>query len=185
MLSHPESETIANLEKGIDGIKMTNPKTASSTMQCETCALSKTHQIVSRRSDQDEVAKHPLDRIDYDLIQMSEDYNDDKWISHFVCFLIGMKFVYTHERKNDALSIIREFVKLTLIRYEQTVRFIRIDDEQTLSLAYDDFMKMRGISTERSTPYIPAQNEKTERSERVLIIRARTLRISARLSTNM
>ncbi len=96
-----------------------------------------------------------------------------------------MKFVYTHERKNDALSIIREFVKLTLIRYEQTVRFIRIDDEQTLNLAYDDFMKMREISIERSTSYISTQNGKTERSERVLIIRTRALRISARLPTNM
>ncbi len=78
MLNHSESETIANLEKEIDGIKMTNPKTASSTMQCETCVLSKAHQIVSRRSGQNEVAKHPLDRVEYDHIQMSEDYNDDK-----------------------------------------------------------------------------------------------------------
>ena len=96
-----------------------------------------------------------------------------------------MDFFYTHTRKNDALGVIKEFLKMTKTRYDQTVRFFRTDDERTLGLEFAEFMKMRGITTERSAPYTPAQNGQTERSGGVLVIRARALRIAANLPASM
>jgi hypothetical protein len=81
--------------------------------------------------------------------------------------------------------MIKKFVKLTLTRYEQIVRFIRIDDEQILSIEYDNFMKMRDISTKRIVSYTSVQNEKIERFERVLIMKSRALRIQTILSCEL
>jgi hypothetical protein len=96
-----------------------------------------------------------------------------------------MNFVYIHSRKNDALSMIREFLKTTRIRYDQIVRFIRMNDERTLKFEYRDFMKMRKITTKRFVSYTSSQNDKIERSEKILMIRAKALRIEANLSANL
>jgi hypothetical protein len=185
MLGHVGPETIAHLEKSVDGAKVIDGPPVLTTAACETCALIKAHHVVSRRPGQSESANYPLGRVGFDLISMHRAYNGDQWVSHFTCFFTHMDFVWTHLRKNDALSVIKEFVKLALIRYEQTVRFIRIDDEQILGIEYGNFMKMRGISTERTAPYTPAQNGKTERSGGVLTMKSRALRIQATLSCEL
>jgi hypothetical protein len=153
MLEHSKSKIIAHLVERIDEIKIDDLESASSINKCETCALIKKHEIVSRRIDQKESIDHLLSRIDYDLISMNEKYNDDYWISHFVCFRIKMNFVYTHSRKNDALSMIREFLKTARIKYDQIVRFIRMNDERILKYEYRKFMKLRRIVTKRFVSY--------------------------------
>jgi hypothetical protein len=65
ILGHPGPETIAHLEKAVDNVKVTG--SASTTMRCETCALTKAHRVVSRRSGQEEPAGEPLSRVSYDL----------------------------------------------------------------------------------------------------------------------
>jgi hypothetical protein len=96
-----------------------------------------------------------------------------------------MNFVYTHSRKNDALSIIREFLKTTRIKYDEVVRFIRMNDERILRFKYQNFMKMRRIVTQRFVLYTSFQNDKIERFEEILMIKVRIKRIEANLSTNM
>jgi hypothetical protein len=177
MLSHVNFEIIAHLEKSIDDVKIIDDSSVLTTIACETCAFIKTHHVISRRLEQFESASYLLNRINFDLIFMHRAYNDDQWINHFICFFIHMNFVWTHLRKNDALSVIKKFVKLTLTRYEQIVRFIRIDDEQILKIEYENFMKMRRISTKRIVSYTSIQNEKIERSEKILTMKSRTLRI--------
>jgi hypothetical protein len=147
MLEHSKSKIIAHLAERVDEIKIDDLESASSINKCETCALIKTHEIVFRRIDQKESFDHSLNRVDYDLISMNEKYNDDYWVNHFVCFRIRMNFVYTHSRKNDAFSMIREFLKTIRIRYDQILRFIRMNDECTLKFEYRDFMKLRKIVT--------------------------------------
>jgi hypothetical protein len=153
MLEHSRSKIIAHLVERIDEIKVDDLESASSINKCETCALIKTHEIVFRRIDQKESIDHSLNRVDYDLISMNEKYNDDYWVNHFVCFRIRKNFVYTHSRKNDALSMIREFLKTTRIRYDQIVRFIKMNDERILRFEYREFMKLRKIVTKRFVSY--------------------------------
>jgi hypothetical protein len=185
MLSHAEAEIIEHLEKAIDDIKIIDDSSVLTTTACETCALIKTHHVISRRFDQFESTSYLLERVDFDLILMHRAYNDDQWVSHFICFFSHRNFVWTHSKKNNALSVIKEFVKLTLTRYEQIFRFIRIDDEQILSIEYDNFMKIRKISTKRIASYTSAQNEKIERFERILIMKSRALRIQTILSCEL
>jgi hypothetical protein len=77
MLSHPGSEIIAHLAERIDGVKVVDLDSAPPTNRCETCALIKAHEIVSRRPGQEEPADYLLGRVGYDLIPMNEEYNGD------------------------------------------------------------------------------------------------------------
>jgi hypothetical protein len=170
MLEHSRSKIIVHLAERINEIKVNDFESASSIKKCETCVLIKTHKIVFRRIDQKESIDHSLSRIDYDLISINEKYNDDYWINHFVYFRIRMNFVYIHSRKNDAFFMIREFLKTIQIKYDQIVRFIRMNDERILRFEYRDFMKLRRIVTKRFALYTSFQNDKIERFEKILII---------------
>jgi hypothetical protein len=185
MLDHSRSKIIVHLSERVDEIKIDDLDSASSINRCETCALIKTHEIMSRRFEQKESIDYFLNRVDYDLISMNEKYNENFWISHFVDFYIRMNFVYIHSRKNDALSVIREFLRTIRIRYDQIVRFIRMNDERILRFEYREFMKLRRIVTKRFVSYTSFQNDKIERSERILMIKARALRLKANLSANL
>jgi hypothetical protein len=185
MLEHSRSKIIIHLAEKVNEIKVDDFESTSSINKCETCALIKTHEIVFRRIDQKESIDHSLNRIDYDLISMNEKYNDDYWVNHFICFRTRMNFVYIHSRKNDALSMIREFLKTIWIRYDQIVRFIKMNDECTLKFEYRKFMKLRKIITKRFVSYTSSQNDKIERSEEILMIRTKTMRIKTNLSANM
>ncbi len=185
MLKHLESKIIVHLTERIDEIKVDDFDSASTTNRCETCVLIKTHELMSRRFEQKESIDYSLNRVDYDLISMNEKYNENFWISHFVDFYIRMNFVYIHSRKNDVLSMIREFLKTIRIRYDQIVRFIRMNDERILKFEYRNFMKMRRIVTKRFVSYTSSQNDTIEQSEKILMIKTKAMRIKTNLSANL
>jgi hypothetical protein len=81
--------------------------------------------------------------------------------------------------------MIREFLKTIRIRYDQIVRFIKMNDERILKFEYREFMKLRKIVTKRFASYTSSQNDKIEQFERVLMIRAKALRIKTNLSANL
>jgi hypothetical protein len=118
MLSHSRSKIIAHLAEKINKIKIDDFNSASFINRCETCALIKTHEIVSRRFEQKKSIDYSLNRVDYDLISMNEKYNENFWINHFVDFYTRINFVYTHFRKNYAFSMIQEFLKTIRIKYD-------------------------------------------------------------------
>jgi hypothetical protein len=185
MLEHSKSKIIAHLAERVNEVKVDDLDSASTINQCETCVLIKTHELMFRRFEQKESINYLLNRINYDLISMNEKYNKDFWVSYFVDFYIRLNFVYTHSRKNDALSMIREFLKTIRIRYDQIVRFIRMNNERILRFEYRDFMKMRKIVTKRFVSYTSFQNDKIERSEKILMIRIKIMRIETNLSANL
>jgi hypothetical protein len=115
MLNYAEIEIIEHLEKTIDDVKIIDDLSVFTTIACETCALIKTHHVISRRFDQFESINYFLNKINFDLIFMHRAYKNNQWVCHFICFFFHMNFVWTHFKKNDALSIIKKFVKLTFI----------------------------------------------------------------------
>jgi hypothetical protein len=185
MLNHSRSKIIAHLVERINKVKIDDFDSESFINRCETCVLIKTHEIVFRRIDQKVSIDHSLNWVDYDLISMNEKYNENYWVNHFVDFYIRMNFVYIHSRKNDAFSMIRKFLKTIQIKYDQIVRFIRMNDERIFEFEYRDFMKLRRIVTKRFVSYTSSQNDKIERSEKILMIRTRAMRIKPNLSINM
>ncbi len=75
MLKHFESKIIVHLVERINKVKVDDLDSASTIIRCETCVLIKTHELMSRRSEQKESIDYSLNRIDYDLILMNEKYN--------------------------------------------------------------------------------------------------------------
>jgi hypothetical protein len=98
MLKHFESKIIVHLAEKVDEVKVDNLDSASTINRCETCVLTKTHELMSRRLEQKKSIDYFLNRVDYDLISMNERYNENFWINHFVDFYIRMNFVYIHSR---------------------------------------------------------------------------------------
>jgi transposase InsO family protein len=181
-MGHPSAEAVERLENAATGVKIT---AGADTAICEPCRLSKAREIVSRRSDKEDPAEAPLARVAYDLINFHEGYNGDNWVSHFTCCFTSMDFVYTYSSKNDALSVITEFVNMARNRYGYRTRYFRTDGERTLSGKFNNLIASLGITTERSAPATPAQNGAAERSRGVIVVKARCLRITANLPANL
>lgn len=169
MWSHNQ-QTIANLEKSAENSKVISPESAPSTNQCEACALIKAHKLISRRPGYEETADRPFQRTGFDLIPQHEGYNENNRINPFTCFHLRIKFVYIHREKNGFLNAIKEFLPMMKTRYQQIVRFFRMNDEQTLGGQFNILMNSYDIITERITPYSPNQIERIERYEGVFFI---------------
>src|SRR2546430_10095078 len=121
IMGHAGQPAIEHLEEAVTGAKVTNLNTTSKVIDCEDCSLAKAHEIISRRSDTENPADEPLERVAYDLIPMTRGYNGDKWVSHFYCTTTSSHFVYTHPRKGQATAIIEEFLAIIRSQYKHTV----------------------------------------------------------------
>jgi hypothetical protein len=129
-LGHPGPEAIAHLEGAVNGVTVDGK--ALTTAQCETCALLKAREIVSRRSDKEDPAAEPLARVMYDLIPFLPAYNGDQWVSHFICCYTTIDFVYCYSCKYQALDTITEFLNIVKTRYSRIIKYFRTDSERTL-----------------------------------------------------
>lgn len=178
-LAHANSEVIEHLQSNVEGISVTSDLSVPKTAQCQTCALSKAHKIISRSPDKEEDSQKPFFRISFDLIEMQRAYNQDKWVSHFTCTKTDFTFVFTHPNKSDILYLIQFVIKMIKTRYDQTVAFFRTDGERTIGWEAKDFLENKGITLETSSPNTPEQNGHAERSGGVLLTKARALRIGA------
>jgi hypothetical protein len=65
------------------------------------------------------------------------------------------------------------------------IRFLRLDGEISLGNFFENLVIEKQIKPERTALYTPAQNGSAERSGRVIVIKARTMRITANLPTNL
>ena len=75
-MKHLDTESISKLKTAIEGIKVDHLE-SSIINECETCALIKTHKIISRRSGHKETAEASFQRVEFDMIQQNTAYNED------------------------------------------------------------------------------------------------------------
>lgn len=162
MLAHASSEAIQHLQASTKGVTVSDvivPKTN----ECEPCALSKAHRIISRSSDNAETSTKPFYRITYDLMQLTPALNKDEWVSHFACHATDFNMVFTHQRKSDATRIVREAINIIHTRFNAKVVFIRSDGERSLGSEFNDLLIETGITHEASASDSPEQNGHSER----------------------
>ena len=72
-------------------------------------------------------------------------------------------------------------INLAKHHYNMPISFIHTNDKQALGKAFEDIYTEEGIILERTAPYTPAQNGKTERSGRAITTKARCMRIASNL----
>lgn len=183
LLAHANNEAIQHLPTAAEGVELSNSDSIPKTNKCETCALAKAHNIISRSPDKSETSDKPFYRITYDLIDMSTAMNKDKWISHIACSTTGFQLIYSHATKGQAASILMKAINTIETRYGAKVVFVRSDGEKALGKQWDDYCDAKGITFEPSAPDTPAQNGHSERLGNILLIKSRAMRIEANLPT--
>ena len=185
MLAHASDEVIQHLPASAEGVKITDGLSVPKTNKCESCALVKAHEIISRKSDNEEQSDTPFYRISFDIIPMQPAMNKDQYISHVSCYSTDFNILYTHHLKSDASALLRKTINTIANRFNRKVVFIRSDGETSLKLSlgnsFDNLLTEFGITFESSTPNTQAQNGHAERKGAILIMKARALRIAAGL----
>lgn len=176
ILGHASHDAIAHLETSAEGVKLSDGKDRQipKTNECQTCALSKAHRIISRSPDKSESS---------DLMQFATAVNKDQWASHFACAATDFNLVFTYSTKSEAVTIIQKAINLIETRYNGKMVFFRSDGERPLGKDFDKFITEKGITYEPSAPDTPAQNGHSERKGGTLAMKARVMRIDAGLPT--
>jgi hypothetical protein len=183
ILGHAGRPAIDHLAANVDGAIVNG--SINQQPNCETCSLSKAKAVISRRTGVEMPAEAPMARCGFDLIPMTPALTGQQWISHFVCTFTGMEFCYTHKSKGMATAVVEQFVNMAKKSFERPVKYLRTDGEKALGAQFDKLMAHNGIKREPSAPATPQQNGAVERSGGVIITRARCLRISANLPSNL
>ena len=106
-----------------------------STIQCETCSVSKATEVISRRPSPR--ATTPFERVHFDMIQMIEGYDGSKWVTHFLDDYTKMNFVYTQKKKGQITDTVQSFVALVRRQYKRDIQILRTDGETSLGNDFD------------------------------------------------
>jgi hypothetical protein len=184
LMTHASSEVIQHLKTSAEKMKITDKSDnlVLKTHECESCALSKMHKIISRSAKNVETSDKSFFRVTYDLMQLGLVFNKNEWVSHFACHAIDFNLVFTHEKKFDASRIVREAINLIETRFSSVkVMFIRSDEEKFLEADFKDFLVEKRISFEPFASDSSKQNDHFERKDEILVIKARVMRIDADL----
>ena len=177
ILAHASGDAVQHLSSAAEGVEITDKNSISLINQCESCALAKAREIISRRSDNAEFSEAPFHRISYDLIQLEPALNKNQWISHIACYSTDFNILYTHRTKSEASSLVIQVINVIVNRFNRNVAFIRSDDEKSLKNDFFELLAQKRISFEPFAPDTQAQNGHSKRKGGILLIKARVLRI--------
>ena len=123
ILGHASHDAIAHLETSVKGVRISDNDQVPRTNECETCALFKSCQIISRSVDNSESSTKPFHWVTYNLMQFTTAMNKDQWVSHFSCMSTDFNLVFTHPKKSNAVSIIQQAIGIIETRYNGKVLF--------------------------------------------------------------
>lgn len=182
ILGHTSGEVITHLKNSVERVRVIQGS-VSKTNECQTCALSKTHRIVSRAPDKSKTADKPFYRVTYNLMQFITAMNKDQWVSHFACISTDFNLVFTHSRKSNAVTIIQKALNIIETRYNGKIVFFWSDGKRALGGDFDKYITEKGITYESSAPDTPAQNSYSEQKKSVLATKAQAMRIDGGLLT--
>lgn len=179
IFAHAGNNAIQALPEATDGIMI--QEDTSLPQHCDTCALTKAHQLVSRSPKHEESSCKPFFRASVDMISMVTAFNGDQYITHLECTAINFILAKTHTLKSEVPDIILDFLQLLKVRFDCQTVFLRSDGEKSLGHSFSQELRRRGITWETSSPYTPQQNGNSEQSGHLIILKARALRVGANL----
>ena len=127
---------------------------------CETCRIGSAPEQISCRTPPR--ATKPFEWVYFDLIQMEEGYNGDKWVLYFLDDFLRLNFIYTLQSKQQITDTVQDFSTLVQNQYGQSVKIYQTDGKRSLGHKFRDWAGTDGIITEISAPYTLAQNSTAE-----------------------
>ncbi len=182
-LKHCRSEMINQFKK-IDEIEITQ-EDASKIVQCDTCAISKMHRLIQRKSSAKAIKIFQI--LHFDLIICNKTFNETTCITHFIDELIFYNWIFSlmNHKKNTLLSIFKDLInQCDRIKFDERaiIRIIRIDQEIFIDKKFKDWMREQKINWNWLTKNIFEQNEKFERFDDMLIEKTKCIKEYVKLS---
>lgn len=156
--------------------------------QCTHCAVSKITQQISRRPPANQ-ALRPFYRVFVDWFDLDEGwdgYQGDgaivRRVMAVVCEATGMAITYFTEtaKEDENLPLMKDFVTWLALRHNLEVKVIRSDNEMN-RIKTKAWCNDVGITFEACAPDTHAQNGGAERFGRLIMEKARAMRLSANL----
>lgn len=182
ILGHPSPETLRHLKNATEGAEIVeNDIPAPRTNECESCAVSKIRQIISRSPEHEFESTAPFQRITYDLMDNGISYNKQRWITHLHDTFTNYSLVYAHPFKNDTINVIESVVQLVKQRFNLRINFFRSDQEPSLGEEFATLCRNHAITWEPSVPHTQAQNGHAERHANLLTTKGMALRHQSNL----
>lgn len=178
-LGHPSPEVMNHINESTTGAIISSPNQSPNTIECETCALSKAHHIISRRPRIR--STEAFERVHFDLIQMTQSFDGFTYILHFLCDYTAYHFAYILASKSQTTDTIYRFITYIDRQFRKKIRYLHSDQESSLGNEFERLLSNTGIQWEPSAVDTPAQNGSAERSGGVILTKARTIRINANL----
>ena len=160
------------------GVQLKGP----ATHKCTACAGAKIHRIISRRSP-DQSPTKPFAKVHLDWTPLEESVDGFVRVMFLTCELTGMIFAYFCKDYTSATSLanLKDFQALLKTRYSLQMRIIRSDGELAKVRKVDRWLNKEGINFESSPPHTQDQNGRSERAAAVILMKARSMRISGKL----
>ena len=184
ILGHASHNAIKHLEMSAEGVKFTDQTNrVPKTNKCQTCALSKAHQIISRSLDKSESLDISFYRVTYNLTSFTMAINKDQWVSYFSCIAIDFNLVFTHPRKLDAIEIIQKALNIIETHYNGKVVFFKSDGKKALGINFHELISSKRITFESLAPDTPSQNGHSEYKKGILAMKTKAMRTDAGLPT--
>ena len=176
ILGHCNVRDIINLEKVVDGMKITN----KSKFDCGICIEGKMTQFRNREADMR--AKSILDLVHCDLAGPIDPVAKEgfKYVLGFIDDYSGIIMVYFIKQKSDTVKATEKF--LADCAPYGSVKCIRSDNgTEFTSGAFESLLIKHSIKHERSAPYSPHQNGTIERAWRSIFEMARCMLLESKL----
>lgn len=179
-LGHASSDAIRHLKGSAEGVEVIS-LLSNEYAVCETCKLSNSTRIISRRPT--ERSETPYEKVHFDLIPMNEGGEGEKYILHFQDDYSRMNHVYCIPSKMQTvlMNAVKDFAALINRRWDYRIRIFRSDNEAGLGSNFQSWIAQNGYTHEKSPPFTPEPNGAAERSGRTLTTRARALILSSNL----
>ena len=150
---------------------------------CEICSLAKAHQIISHCPA--DCATELLVYVHLDLIQVTSVYNNHHWMLHFLDDFSRINFMYTLATKSELTNAVKQFMAYVKRQYNVQVCCMYCNGEQSLGNNFVQWVADEGIDFQTSALYMPTQNGTAEQSGEVIMVKAHTICIEAKLSENL
>lgn len=184
-MGHLNYPDLARLPTMVQGMQIIGPIKKEF---CEPCALAKQHREPSRAPMS--AVDGPFHRIHTDLLGGGDTLpltiGGHKYASTITEQATRHRWVEFLKKKDQALAHLKNYVKYVQIQFNTTPRIIRSDNGGEYdSEEARDWMKSEGIIQELTMPDCPEQNGIDERTNGILITRARTQLIACGLPNTL
>lgn len=148
---------------------------------CDTCAQSKAHRLISRRQRIKERLPAPLSDVSMDIVEYNIAFNGDKYMLYAYDESTRLHFVWSmHSTGQQALveayQELRRFVK----NLGREIYVISTDNDASIGYIFKSVLRDDNVNLNLSAPYTAAQNP-SERAGGLLTTMARCMAIEGNL----